>query len=109
VNELSTAQRFLVWITSTAGLGVAVPFIVGAIKKLWPQLEGWAALLITLGVAVFVGGGATALLELGWYQYLEPYWGVIVAIVSVVLGGGISFGTSQLIYHNAPRTGDGDK
>lgn len=103
MEELTTAQKFLLWLTSAGGLGVAVTFIVGQIKKLWPELEGWAALGITLGVAILLGGGATLALQLGWFEYVEPYWSVIVAIATVVGG----FATSQLLYHKAPASGNG--
>ena len=102
MNEITTAQGFLLWLTSAAGLGVGVTFVVGLIKKLWPQLEGWAAMAVTLGVAILLGGGATLMLQFGVFEYIEPYWGVIVAIATVVGG----FGTSQLIYHKAPVSGD---
>ena len=102
MNEITTAQGFLLWLTSAAGLGVGVTFVVGLIKKLWPQLEGWAAMAVTLGVAILLGGGATLMLQLGVFAYIEPYWGVIVAIATVAGG----FGTSQLIYHKAPVSGD---
>jgi len=98
MSELTTAQGFLVWLTSTAGLGVGVTFIVGLIKKVWPALEGWVAMAVTIGVAILLGAGGTLVLELGLFKYIEPYWGVIIAIATVVGG----FGTSQILYHKAP-------
>lgn len=100
MNDFPTAQTFLLWLTSAAGLGVAVPFLVNFIKKYW-KLEGWQALLLTLGVAIVVGGGATLLLQFGMYEYLEDYWGLIVAVITV------TFGSSQAVYHLAPRTSNG--
>jgi len=102
MNEITTAQGFMLWLTSAAGLGVAVTFVVGLIKKVWPNLQGWAALGVTIGVAVLLGVGGTLALEFKVFEYIEPYWGVIIAIATVVG----SFGTSQLLYHAAPRTGD---
>ena len=102
MNEITTVQGFLLWLTSAAGLGVGVTFVVGLIKKLLPQLEGWAALGITLGVAILLGGGGTLALQMGWFKHIEPYWSVIVAIATVVG----SFGTSQVLYHKAPISGD---
>lgn len=98
MSELTTAQGFFIWLTSTAGLGVAVTFIVGQIKRVWPALEGWVAMAITIGVTILLGVGGTLALQFGLFEYLEPYWGVIIAIATVVGG----FGTSQVIYHKAP-------
>lgn len=98
MGEFLTAQSFVVWLTSTAGLGVGVTFLVGLIKKLWPNLEGWAAMAITIGVTILLGVGGTLVLEFGVLEYVEPYWGVIVAIATIIGG----FFTSQAIYHKAP-------
>lgn len=107
MGDFVSAKSFLVWLTSAAGLGVAVPFVMQAVKKYLP-LEGWQAFLLTACVAIFLGGGATVLLEYGAFDYVEPYWDLIVAIISVVAGGGVALGSSQLVYHLAPRTGDGE-
>jgi len=98
MSEMTTAQEFLLWLTSAAGLGVAVPFIVSLVKK-YVKVEGWQAMLLTLLIAIVLGGGAVLVLETGAYVYLEQYWGLIVAVITVV------FGSSQAVYHLAPRTG----
>ena len=98
MEEMTTAQESLLWLTSAAGLGVAVPFVVNLIKK-YIKVESWQAVLLTLLVAIIVGGGAVLVLETGAYVYLEQYWGLIVAVITVV------FGSSQAVYHLAPRSG----
>ena len=103
--DFVTAESFLVWLTSASGLGVAVLFVVKWIKS-YLKLEGWQAFLATALVAILLGGGATLLIEYNMFDYIEPYWGLIVAIVSVVAGSGVALGSSQLVYHLAPRTGD---
>lgn len=92
-----TAQATLVWLTSAAGLGVAVPFVVSFIKR-YLKVEGWQALLLTFAVAMLIGGGAMIALETGVYAYFEDYWPLLVAVI------GVTFGSSQLVYHKAPRT-----
>jgi len=108
MSSFLTAQDFLIWLASASGLGVAVPFIVGLIKRYW-KVEGELAFLLTVAVAVVIGGGATVLLNFEVYQYVEQYWGLILAVIAAVGGGAITLGSSQLIYHSAPRTSKRDK
>jgi len=98
MKDFLTVESFLIWIASSGGMGVAVTFIVAQIKKVWPSLDGWYAMAVTIGIAVLLGAGATALLQTGAFQYIEPYWSVIVAVATTVGG----YLTSQLIYHKAP-------
>jgi uncharacterized SAM-binding protein YcdF (DUF218 family) len=104
MSSFLTAQDFLIWLTSASGLGVAVTFIVGLIKRYW-EVEGELAFLLTAVVAVVIGGGASLLLQYEVYQYIEQYWGLLLAIIAAVGGGAITLGSSQLVYHLAPRTG----
>lgn len=103
MSKFLTAQDFLIWLTSATGLGLAVPFVVNLIKKYW-NIDGKLAFLVTVAVAVVVGGGATVLLRYEVYQYIEEYWGLILAIISAISGGAVSLASSQLVYHLAPRT-----
>lgn len=102
MKEFTTAQAFLVWLTSAAGLGVVVPFVVSLLKSKL-KVDGWVAILLTLGVAILFGGGATLVLQFGLFEYVEPYWELIVAIATVV-GSMVTFGSSQVVYHLAPRS-----
>ena len=103
MSSFLTAQDFLIWLTSAGGLGVAVPFIVSLIKRYW-KVEGELAFLLTAVVALVIGGGATLLLQFEVYQYVEQYWGLLLAIIAAISGGVVTLGSSQLVYHLAPRT-----
>ena len=101
MKGVESAQEFLMWLTSAAGLSIVVPFVVNFMKK-YINIEGWQAMAMTLLVATALGGGAVLALESGAYKYLEEYWGLIVAVISVAFGG------SQVVYHLAPRSGSGN-
>ena len=105
MGEFLTAKSFLVWLTSAAGLGVAVTFLMAGIKK-YVDLDGWQAFGMVVFLAIVLGGGATLLIEYKMFQYIEEYWGLIIAILSVIAGGGVALGSSQLVYHKAPKTGE---
>lgn len=99
--EFFTFQSFLMWATSAVGLGIIVPFLVGVIKN-YVRLEGMAAIGVTLGVSVVVAICGTLLLEYQIYTYIEQYWFLILAVI------GVTFGSSQAVYHLAPRTSNRD-